>query len=600
MTRALIALTVVIWIVPSVFGEEAQSKIQITKAVKTRRAVEQAAVKVVVRGGNLPGVVVANVRKKVDPQDNVERVLLLTPQGPLVIEMKITLDGKPFRTLREAMVDDVLKLADTDGDGVPTWKEAQANKRLRAFRAMTFLQIVDQQRTKTPFISFDKNNDGKVDRYEARVLLASRGGGTAFATGSAPGFFSRAPTSASLVWDLLDKDNNGALSPAEIAGASERIQTKDKNDNKAVTLGELMGSTDNTPRAIAVDFLASGGSRGSTIAFSLGPAADFTAIGKALEIYSDALKTKLAVLKKDAPLLAHFVETIDANRDGKLDKKELQKLNSLGPHVQLTCGFAKDKPKVVVERIAAVVGAKEKVLQRTDDGATLLTVEGGIIQFQQTSRVQGSMVRITGFRQSTFAQLDKDKNDVLTQEEVKAAANSPIQSRRFDDWDVDSNGKVTKKEYEEFRQREKEVSAGRVRMSATAIGNRLFTALDANGDNQLGARELRNIAKKLKSMDKNADGKLASNEIPGSVDVKFSLAKGTFSNGVFMLYRGQDLAVQPAKPQGPEWFRRMDRNRDGDLVKKEFLGTPEQFNKIDTDKDGLIDPNEATASEKSK
>jgi hypothetical protein len=32
----------------------------------------------------------------------------------------------------------------------------------------------------------------------------------------------------------------------------------------------------------------------------------------------------------------------------------------------------------------------------------------------------------------------------------------------------------------------------------------------------------------------------------------------------------------------------MDRNRDGDLSRSEFLGTSEQFKELDRDQDGLI------------
>ena len=41
---------------------------------------------------------------------------------------------------------------------------------------------------------------------------------------------------------------------------------------------------------------------------------------------------------------------------------------------------------------------------------------------------------------------------------------------------------------------------------------------------------------------------------------------------------------------GPVWFDHMDRNGDGNRSPREFLGTPERFEKMDADHDGLIDP----------
>lgn len=37
----------------------------------------------------------------------------------------------------------------------------------------------------------------------------------------------------------------------------------------------------------------------------------------------------------------------------------------------------------------------------------------------------------------------------------------------------------------------------------------------------------------------------------------------------------------------------MDRNRDGDVSRREFLGPKAQFDRLDLDKDGLLDPVEA-------
>ena len=54
--------------------------------------------------------------------------------------------------------------------------------------------------------------------------------------------------------------------------------------------------------------------------------------------------------------------------------------------------------------------------------------------------------------------------------------------------------------------------------------------------------------------------------------------------------------AEPAR--GPVWFQKMDRNRDGDVSRKEFLGTDEQFRAIDANGDGLISVEEAERYDK--
>ncbi len=54
----------------------------------------------------------------------------------------------------------------------------------------------------------------------------------------------------------------------------------------------------------------------------------------------------------------------------------------------------------------------------------------------------------------------------------------------------------------------------------------------------------------------------------------------------------------PTPQKGPLWFRKMDRNGDGDVSRGEFLGTKAEFDAIDTDHDGLISLEEAEAFDK--
>jgi Ca2+-binding EF-hand superfamily protein len=46
----------------------------------------------------------------------------------------------------------------------------------------------------------------------------------------------------------------------------------------------------------------------------------------------------------------------------------------------------------------------------------------------------------------------------------------------------------------------------------------------------------------------------------------------------------------------PAWLSAMDRNGDGEISRREFLGTPEQFARFDANDDGYLESAEATAA----
>ena len=139
----------------------------------------------------------------------------------------------------------------------------------------------------------------------------------------------------------------------------------------------------------------------------------------------------------------------------------------------------------------------------------------------------------------------------------------------------------------------------RIEMMVGDEGKTLFELLDGNSDRRLTTREIREGFSRLASVDRNHDERVAQSEL----ESRFKL---TFSFGRSQMFtpnaNPQGMTMVPrlrSQSTGPIWYRRMDRNLDGDISWREFLGSREQFTKLDLNADQMIDLNEASTSAES-
>ncbi|HEX5103581.1 MAG TPA: hypothetical protein VFV87_07220 [Pirellulaceae bacterium] len=266
-----------------------------------------------------------------------ERIVLLAPLNPFLIEFHFTIDGQPHEQALERLVDAVIKLADTDGDGRPMWAEVTSSKRFK-YGQFGNLAINNDNDHKQIVERYDIDRDKVVDRDELpRFLTRNAGGSRSFSirgTADYRGMNRRgAPT-----WQVIDTDGDGRISPEERQSAAGELRIRDSDDD------EILVATDLNPRAALGDpgMMSMRRRAGPQAARLLGPHADWDNVRLALEHDYGGSR----YLETDSfPLTPQLFTELDTNKDGRIDRTEIRGLDSVPPHMVIAVDFGKEPPK---------------------------------------------------------------------------------------------------------------------------------------------------------------------------------------------------------------------------------------------------------------
>jgi Ca2+-binding EF-hand superfamily protein len=520
-------------------------------------------------------------------------LVFLGARGPVRVRLHLRSDGRPYLAAWDDYLKALFRYLDRNGDGFLDREEADRVPRAQNLRSLLGGNVLNAGAVASaPFQQLRPKN-GKVsledltDYYRRFTLSAFQINFTRiYGNGENP--------LTEALFKQLDTDQDNKLSKEELLAAVAILHKLDQDDDELIAPHELVPGL-GLPNPLPVAAMPG---MDNTVAL-LPLEAPFTVLapGESTRRLTDQLLTRYGKPKATKLAAAEFGRSaddfrrLDANRDGALDAAELAGFLTLDADLEVLVRLGKRAPKEVTFEIQRQKATPGLAVRKDDNGDLVLTLDDALLELQLQPGDPGGFAEARKMVLDQFAALDRKMKGFLEQADVER---NGLLGGLFRLADRDGDGKLTKQELEAFLELQSKAVTSCTVLSFADHGRMLFDVLDTNRDGRLGLRELRAAWTRLAPWDHKGLGYVTREDMPQRYQLVLSQGQPVSGAG----RRGNEvnqllLYAKPPPQRGPLWFRKMDRNGDGDVSRREWLGTPEDFKRIDTDGDGLIDAQEA-------
>lgn len=505
-----------------------------------------------------------------------QSLIFLRSAHPVFIRLNVLIDGQELRAARDERFRQAFAELDSNSDQFIDQTEREAHP--LALRKIglrdkwpELVKAIDLQ-PQDEKISPAELTEYALKLFGPPVMLAQR-------TRTA-----RRSSQAVELFDLLDENQDQSLSESEFAGLAQRLHKLDADGDDAFSVVEVEPFRNPFGQRLL----------NPNVPIEDSPWALVETAAETILKRFDQQSPKGSLSPAELGVTAQQIQAADANRDGELNVDELRQwLPTATSNFTLTVSLPQRKPGLPnltwteATRPPPTIGPRQRV--RPVKGLeTMLAGQPVQLEVAPGRSFQSDNL---SFYKLQFRRSDQDKNKYLSPTEF-ASMNVP--GATFELVDADGNGEVYEQELQDFLTLESLVDQGHVMLTYDSNEVSLFSLLDLDKDNRLTPRECLKAGTSWQASDLNHDQKLERSELSGKLRLTVELVKPKlFQDAALAANNMTGDPVINLKSAGPVWFRGMDRNRDGDVSRREFLGTEDAFQKHDRDGDGLISAAEA-------
>lgn len=500
-------------------------------------------------------------------------LLFFAPQHPVVVRFQVQIGDSGITSHRRRYSDQLFRTLDTKRDGLLSRSEVTRVERLGEI-ASRFRSLTKTWKDFDTAPADDRLSPAEFFRVVQGALGAPFGV-------SIP---SRSGTRSAELFTRLDRNSDGLLVAGEVFSGAQRLRRLDLDDDETFTVNELDPLQYETTRAESQPFVALDTADHRRLADRL--------LARYGQARSPDRPTATTIATKRLGLSSRQSPAVDRDGNGQLDRTELLAfLEHPTPHE--TINALLPDPRTRRTRLAVDDGSTSR------GSARLSRPWGGwTVQLRaKNARTDGLLT--TKFYRLKFRVADTNKNKSIEPSEFPQLM---ITGASFSMVDGNDDGKLVMDELTEFIKDQTAVQQSRLLLSVTHNSRSLFERLDANSDRRLSPREFREGYLRLRQADADRDGRISRTDLSGDYVLTLEVARAAlFTENAMAMPSPRAAAAPPPAPRaGPGWFQRMDRNGDGDVSRREFLGGLELFKRLDPNRDGLISSREAKVLEPNK